>query len=277
MFELPEVLKLAKQMNDELKGKVITSAHLSDESASLLKMGFIHPLPRELEASFKKKTIDSVTGKGKWIFVKLKPEEYLLLGEITGKVLYHSDKETMPKKYHLKLEFADGSFLSVQVSFYGFIKVVKEEDLRVHRYPGKLGVSPIDEKEFTFQKFNDIFNEYGSKIVKYVLLDQTKIAGIGNGYVQDILFKAKIHPKRKAADIHENERKILYTAIKETLNKAIRLGGSEQEYDLFGNLGGHKRILDASMKGKPCPNCGTTIEKLNVLGSSSYICPTCQK
>jgi formamidopyrimidine-DNA glycosylase len=278
MFELPEILKLAKQMNDTLKGKIIASANLNDAtSASLLKMGFIFPSPRELETSLTKKTIDSTIGKGKWIYVKLKPEKYLLLGEISGKVLYHHDKETLPDKYHLKLDFADGSFLTVQVSFYGFIKIVKEEELEAHRYPGKLGVSPVDDKEFTLRKFNDILAEGRSKVVKYVLLEQTKIAGIGNGYLQDILFKAKIHPKRKAADLSEKERIALYNAVKETLNEAIRLGGSEQEIDLYGNLGGYRRILGEHMKGKPCPRCGTPIEKLNVLGSSSYICPSCQK
>lgn len=277
MFELPEILRLAEQMNGELKGKVIVSAHLSDESASLLKMGFIYPQPRELEAILAKKTVDSVTGEGKWLYIKLKPEKYLLLGEISGKILYHRDKKTLPEKYHLKLNFADGSFLTVQVSFYGFIKVFKEEELETQRYPGKLGLSPVDANEFTFQKFSHILDEYGNKIAKYVLLDQTKIAGIGNGYLQDILFKAKIHPKRKIVEISENERRFLYDSICGTLNEAVRLGGSRQEYDLYGNLGGYKRILDANMKGKPCPRCGTAIEKLNVLGSSSYTCPNCQK
>lgn len=277
MLELPEILNLAKQMDQELRGKVIASAHLSDDCASLLKMGFISPPPRELEANLTNKTIDSVVGKGKWLYIRFESRKYLLLGEIGGKILHHQAEDLPPKKYHLKLDFADGSFLTVQISFYGFMKAVKEEELEAHRYPGKLGLSPVDDKEFTFQTFNDILDEESKKIVKYVLLDQRKIAGIGNGYLQDILFKAKIHPKRKASDISENERIHLYRSIRETLKEAIRLGGSESSYDLHGSPGGYKRVLGEHMKGKPCPRCGTTIEKLNVLGSSSYICPSCQR
>lgn len=155
--------------------------------------------------------------------------------------------------------------------------MVKEEELESQRYPGKLGLSPADEKEFTFENFSKILEQGNKKIVKYVLLEQAKIAGIGNGYLQDILFKAKIHPKKKVSDISENEKKNLYNAIKGTLNDAIRLGGSKLEYDLYNKPGGYERILGEHMKDKPCPNCGTTIEKLNVLGSSSYICPSCQK
>lgn len=67
-----------------------------------------------------------------------------------------------------------------------------------------------------------------------------EIAGIGNSYLQGILFKAKIHPKRKVVDISENDRKDLFNAIKEILNEAIRLGEREDEYDLYNKPGGYK-------------------------------------
>ncbi len=275
-IELPEALILARQMNKELKGKIIGRAHLKDY-ASLLRMGFINLEPDDFEARLIKKSIDSVTAKGKWIFVKLKPDMHFLLGEMMGKVLYHSSQNTIPDKYHLRLDFTDNTHLTVRVSFYGFILAVTDNELKKRKYPGNLGLSPIDDKEFTFQAFNDILEESSTKMIKAVLLNQWKIAGIGNGYLQDILFKVKIHPKRKVIDISEKERIDLHNAIKETLNEAIQLGGRETEYDLYNNPGGYKPILDAHMKGKPCPKCGTVIEKLNVLGSSSYICPSCQK
>jgi len=104
-------------MDNELKGKIIERAHLTDECASLIKMGFVYPSPRELEASLTKKTVDSVWAKGKWIYLKLKPENYLLLGELTSRILYHRSGDPLPKKYHLKLDFADNTFLTVQISF----------------------------------------------------------------------------------------------------------------------------------------------------------------
>lgn len=149
--------------------------------------------------------------------------------------------------------------------------------MKERKYPSKLGLSPIDDNEFTFQAFNDILEESSTKMIKAVLLNQWKIAGIGNSYLQGILFKAKIHPKRKVVDISENDRKDLFNAIKEILNEAIRLGEREDEYDLYNKPGGYKKILSKRMKGKPCPKCGTVIKKSNVLGSSSYVCPSCQK
>jgi formamidopyrimidine-DNA glycosylase len=150
-------------------------------------------------------------------------------------------------------------------------------ELEAQRYPGKLGLSPVDEKEFSYQNFCAVLEQGGNKIVKYVLMEQTKIAGIGNGYLQDILFRAKLHPKRKVADLSKTERKTLYNAIRKTLNEAVRRGGGEFEVDLYDQPGRYKRLVGEHMKGKPCPACGTTIEKLSVLGGSVYVCPSCQK
>lgn len=272
--ELPEALTLAGQMNEELKGKVIERAHLSDECGSLIRQGFMNLH----EVSVAEKTIGSVTSQGKWIFVRLEPDMYLLLAlETGGKVLYHPGEDSLPDKYHVRLDFADGSSLTVRILGWGFAKAVKEDEMASQSYPGKLGVSPVDDKEFTFQRFCNILERGGKKSIKQVLLDQRSIAGIGNGYAQDILFKARIHPQRKAVGVSENERIDLYYAIRETLNEAIRLGGREREHDLYDNPGGYRPILGAHMRGKPCPECGTAIEKLSVRGSSSYICPSCQK
>jgi formamidopyrimidine-DNA glycosylase len=274
-LELPEVLTLTEQMNKELKGKRIANAVLKNYD-SLLKMGFIKPKPKELEARLINKTIRSVNGDGKWLFIQLKPEMKLVLGEILGKILYHSSNDTIPPKYNLLLEFEDNTYLTVIINFYGFIMAVNDNELKQLKYPGKLGLSPLDDKKFTFKKFNDILNESEKEIIKAVLLDQRRIAGIGNSYLQDILFRAKIHPKRKAADIDAEERKVLFNAITKTLKKALHLGGRDNEFDLYNKPGEYKPILDKNIKNKPCPECGKKIEKINVLGSSCYLCSACQ-
>ncbi|MFB0509562.1 MAG: DNA-formamidopyrimidine glycosylase family protein [bacterium] len=274
-LELPEVLTIAQQMNKELKGKKIKNAILKNYD-SLLRMGFIKPQPRKLEARLVKKSINSIFGEGKWLFVQLKPEMQLVLGEILGKILFHKTKDTIPPKYNLLLEFENNTFLAVIIYFYGFIMAVSQKELKQLKYPGELGISPLD-KKFTFQKFNEILQESEKEIIKAVLLDQEKIAGIGNSYLQDILFRAKIHPKRKVVDINIGERKALFNAIKKTLKEALKLGGRDCEFDLYNKPGGYKPTLDKNMKDKPCPQCGAKIAKLNVLGSTSYVCLSCQK
>ena len=107
-------------------------------------------------------------------------------------------------------------------------------------------------------------------------ISEPGILGIGNGYLQDILFRAKLHPKRRAIDLAEWERRALYEAIRKTLKQAVDLGGRDTERDLYNRRGGYTRILHAKAKGRPCPECGTLIEKIQYLGGASYFCPSCQ-
>ena len=114
------------------------------------------------------------------------------------------------------------------------------------------------------------------KSIKYFMISKSGISGIGNSYLQDILFKAKIHPKRMVADIDDGECRDLYDAITGTMKEAIELRGRYDERDLYNNPGGYRRILDSKAKGNPCPECGTPIEKIQYLGGASYFCPVCQ-
>ena len=269
MYELPDILVLAQQMDEELKGKTIKDAQFNEKG--------YYNLPKEkFEAALIGRTIESVTGKGKWVYVKLTPEMYLQFGEHTGHVLYHVNEDTVPDEFTLRVDFQDNTVLTIRNFGMSFIRVVKREELGTFKYPGTLGVSPLDE-EFTFEAFVTILDENHNKSLKAILLDQSKIAGMGNGYFQEIIFRAKIHPKRKAGDLSENERKSLYTAMKDVLGQALQLGGKDDTYDLYNNQGGYKKVLGAHALGKPCPQCGALIEKLNISGSTTYMCLSCQK
>lgn len=272
-IELPEAICLARQMNDKLTGKTIARVTLGPVSASLVKQGFIN-LDKVRLAGMK---LGCVSSEGKWLFLKLEPDMYLLFAlETGGKFLYHSDATSLPDKYHVRLEFADGSLLTEHIVGWGWAKALKPEELAQERYPGPLGMSPVD-TDFTLSCLRSILSENSNKVIKYVLMDQRSIAGIGNGYVQEILFKAKLHPKRKVGDITLEESRRLHRAIVKTLNDAIRRGGSQWECDLSGRPGRYERIMGEHMLGHPCPECGTRIEKIAVLGGSSYVCPNCQK
>lgn len=264
--ELPEAVTLARQMNVEIKGKTIEHIHIKDDW-ELRKTGAVI-----LDESVIGKRIGPAYAKGKWIHVALEPGMYLLLApEMGGRILIH---EKLPEDYHVRIDFTD-SYLTIRIHGWGFVRICNESEIDAYRYPGTLGLSPLDD-EFTSERFCTILGAE-NKNVKSILLDQKRIAGIGNGYLQDILFKAKIHPKRKMATLNEDEKENLYNAIKEILIEAIQCGGRNSEYDLYNNPGGYKSVLNTHMKGKPCPVCGTTIERLAVQGSSSYVCPFCQK
>jgi formamidopyrimidine-DNA glycosylase len=273
-LELPEALSLARQMDEALSGKRIDRVHLAEKCASLILQGFMNLH----QVSLTGKRIESVISQGKWIHVRLQPDTILLFAlETGGKLLFHASEASLPEKFHVRLDFDDGTFLTEQIVGWGWARAVRADKLAVHRYPGVQGLSPVDETEFTLQALNKILEQHGGKNLKRVLLDQASIAGIGNGYLQDILFGARLHPKRKAAGLDSGERMALYRAIREILAEAIRLRGRDTEVDLYGNPGGYKAVLDRHMKGQPCPGCGAAIEKLNVSGSSCYVCPACQK
>jgi len=115
--------------------------------------------------------------------------------------------------------------------------------------------------------------------IKSFLLDQKNVAGIGNVYIQDILFKSKLHPNRLVSLLSEKEVSDLYRAIKEVLNYSIQLGGLVYEKDFYGQNGKLtvEKFLVGYKTGKPCPTCKTPIEKIKTGSTSTYICPKCQK
>ena len=109
-----------------------------------------------------------------------------------------------------------------------------------------------------------------------LLTQEQLIPGLGNSIAQDILFRARLHPKHPIDALAAGERKQLYDAIQGVVTEAIAKGGRNDEYDLFGNPGGYQRILDQDAAGQPCPECGTPIEKMQYLGGTCYYCPHCQ-
>lgn len=111
---------------------------------------------------------------------------------------------------------------------------------------------------------------------KAFLATQQRIPGLGNGVLQDILFNARIHPKRKMATLGERELDALFGAVKSTLAEMTAVGGRDTEKDLFGNSGGYKVVLSKNTYADPCPVCGGALVKEAYLGGAVYYCPHCQ-
>jgi formamidopyrimidine-DNA glycosylase len=114
--------------------------------------------------------------------------------------------------------------------------------------------------------------------IKSFLLNQSNIAGIGNAYVHDILFMAKLHPLRRIETLGKAEAQRLAEAIHKGLQPSIRKGGAFYEVNLYGKKGRFKMkdIIIGYREGKPCPVCGRSIEKIKTGSTSSFVCPRCQ-
>lgn len=146
--------------------------------------------------------------------------------------------------------------------WFCYLHLMPENKLGEHKLTARLGVTPLD-KEFTLDFFKQLLSEKRGNI-KNFLLDQKNIAGIGNVYIQDILFNAKLHPKRKIPSLSEMEIEALYKSIKSVLNESIELGGLAYEKDFYGNKGGYgkNKFKIAYKPGEPCPLCQTPVQKI---------------
>jgi len=268
-MELPELTVLGRQMKKEITGKQISEVEVVN--------------PKCLNMSFKQfhkivvgRTINSVETIGKWLFIKLDPDYVLLFNPGMGADIIHFKNDKFPEKYQIKFTLDDKSGFTIRVWWFCYLHLMVENKLEEHKLTSKLSMVPLN-KKFTLDYFKQLIsNKRGN--IKSFLLNQKNIAGIGNVYIQDILFNAKLHPKRKIPSLTDWEIEALYNSIQLVLSESIKLGGLTYEKDFYGNKGGYgaKQFKIAYKPGKPCPNCQTTIQKIKTGSTSSFICPVCQ-
>ncbi len=200
MPELPEIWNLAQQMNETLSGKTIATVDVRQEKCLNLPLDLF-------QQGLENRTLGTTTAKGKWIFTKVSPDQNLLLNLGMGGLVLYLDLEQAKNapRYRLKFVFSDHSALAIDFSWFGYVHLVGS--LAEHAMTASLGPSPLEE-DFTWDCFRQILA--GRKgILKSVLLDQHAISGIGNVYVQDILFRARLHPLRKIPSLDEGEQRRL--------------------------------------------------------------------
>ncbi|MHA1953588.1 MAG: DNA-formamidopyrimidine glycosylase family protein [Candidatus Heimdallarchaeaceae archaeon] len=273
MTELPEAKLITKQINEELSGKQIKSAHFDNYNPKTM---FTNVSEEEFVDLIVTTKIISSYAKAKWLFIEFNSKLILATSpEMGADILYHENETSLPKKYHLKLDFVDGSYFTLKYSGFLLLKLAKAAELEDMKYPGKLGISPID-PQYSFDDFNSLLEGH-KKIIKAALLDDGNLPGVANYYLNDAFYKAKIHPKRKAFSLTNQERKRLFDSIKQVLEEAIKLKGRVERKDLYGTPGKYVRLIGPKNKDSPCSICGTIIEKIAVAGTNNYVCPNCQK
>jgi len=274
-IELPEAKIFAEQMDRALRGKRIKSCQVKDYER-LQKIGMLSKDITSFDQLVNGK-IESVVSRGNAIRVKLDNGMNLLLApEYGGKILYHTREKPCPTKFHLKIDFSDGTMLTVRLTSMGLIHAVNDNALeRTYVFRRDFNpemLSPIDEG-FTFERFSQLVAD-NNRMLKSVLVGKDAVlVGLSNSAFQDIVYRAKLHPKRKASELREDARRALYDAVKHVLQERIRLKGKDQFYDLYGHPGGYEPAMGPHMKQQDCPICGTPIEKLSVGGGHVYLCP----
>jgi formamidopyrimidine-DNA glycosylase len=278
MIEMPEATTISKQMHQTLTGKTISKFWRGNKTHKFL---WLNRPDEEFESILPRLTVGGASSFGRSIYLHL-GDHMLWWSDTGGKLLYHSPGEKLPKNYHLGWAFEDGSALTFAMQMWGGVKLLEASEFD-DKPNEETGVEPLS-LEFTLERLNQMLDEYPEKTSKGVkgFLVATgyaipnHIAGLGNAIVQDILFHARISPKRKIMDIQPGERENLFEAINSTITEAIKLGGRYDEVDHFGNKGGYIRLMDSKTKDTPCTRCGTDIQKISYLGGACYICSVCQ-
>jgi formamidopyrimidine-DNA glycosylase len=192
---------------------------------------------------------------------------------------FHSQREPRPAKHQLLVEFADSTALSAVVQMYGGIVCFTGAEYDNPYYKAALDKPAVLSPAFDQDYFLRLITapDVQKLSLKAFLATQQRIPGLGNGVLQDILFNANQHPKRKVNTLNDKDKEILYQSVVYTLTDMLKYGGRDTEKDLFGKSGGYLAKLSKNTAAKPCPVCGTKIIKEAYMGGSVYYCAGCQK
>lgn len=273
MIEIPEARALANQINEHLTGKKISNV-MTEQSVH--KFAWYHGDPKDYGPLLTGRVITGGEAYGGLVEINA-GQVTILVGDGVN-LRYHDAGAAGPKKHQLLLEFEDGSALSASVQMYGGIWCFPVDTFKNPYYlVAKEKPSPLTH-EFDRPYFSRILEAEGcGKLsTKAFLVTEQRIPGLGNGVLQDILWNARLHPRRKMNSLEEYEIENLFAALKETLKKMSELRGRDTEKDLFGNAGGYRTVMSKNNQEAICPQCGKDITKENYLGGSIYYCSACQ-
>lgn len=273
MIEIPESHTIGIQATGVLRGRKVSEVV---PPAALHKFAWYNGDPVLYHGLLAGREIASARGSGSFVELAFEGDARLVVSDGTN-MRYYAPGELRPEKHQLLIGMDDGSFLVFTVAMYGGIYVLEGEYDNPYYRAGMEKPSPLS-KDFDEVYFESIFKSVQKDIsAKALLATEQRIPGLGNGVLQDILFRAKISPRRKMSAFRDGARERLFRAVNKTLAEMSAKGGRDTEKDLYGNPGGYKTVLSKNTYMQPCPDCGGVIRKEAYLGGSVYYCARCQE
>jgi len=273
MLELPEAKVIAAQLLETVCNKPIKDVTMK---GSPHKFAFYVGDPADYATFFVGRSFDAASSYGGQ--VELRAGEYRLVFNDGVNLRYNEKPSDYPAKHQMLIVFADKSALSASVQMYGGLMGFREGEYdNPYRKVAMEKPSPLSEA-FSEVYFSEILSD--AKVqklsLKAALATEQRIPGIGNGVLQDILWAAKLHPKRKTSTLTAEDTARLYNTLRELLQQMVSDGGRDTEKDLFGRLGRYVARMSKLHIDGGCPVCGASIRKEAYMGGSIYFCPTCQ-
>ena len=270
MPELPEVETVVRDLRPLVLGRTIETVRVGRNK---LRTPWKPAWTRQVTGQ----RVDAIDRRGKWILFRLSAGATLLLHlGMTGQLTVHAESEPLADHTHLRFAFDDRRELRFRdIRRFGSATYFPSPAALEPYLNARLGPEPFDlDPAYWFEALQGTIRS-----VKAVLLDQTVLAGVGNIYADEALFRARVHPGRRANTITPAQSEALRQAVAEVLTQAIASRGSTiRDYVGGSGLKGQYQQTFAvyGRTGEPCPGCGTAITVARIAGRSSHHCRRCQ-
>lgn len=272
MPELPEVEIIKKGLQEKIVGRKII-----DVVYDAPKM--LQPNPKTVLAAVIGTKIVKVDRRAKLILIYLSNGNILVIHlKLTGRLIVRRKKASSDDWQHVVFKFDEDELRFCDLRKFGFVRLVIDEK-ELGGILSEFGPEPLT-SEFTKEKLGEILGKT-TKPVKIALIDQAKIAGVGNIYANEALFWAGIHPGVKSNRLSDDQIASLYGALNKVLKEGIKYRGATENdrafRDIEGNPGSFQEHFAVYQReGEKCVKCGTKVERIKLGGRGTFFCPKCQ-
>lgn len=268
MPELPEVETIRRDLQKKIVSKTFQHVRVNDP--------FILRTPqKDFILGIQHQSVVDIVRRGKALLIQLSNQSYLMVQlMMTGQLVVDGKAN---KHSHVQFEFTDGTrLLYNDQRKFGQLRLLG--DFSESKHLLSLGPEPLEgnfHPKYIFDK-----SRYSKRPIKNLLLDHTFVAGVGNIYACEILFRCGINPKRQSGKITQAQAKAIYEQTIQVLREAIKnRGSSMRNYrDASGEKGQFNKLIQVyARQGEPCLRCKTVIKRIIQAGRSTFYCPQCQK
>ena len=272
MPELPEVETVRRGLEKLILGKKISNIEI--HYPKMIKTDL-----EQFQKEMPGQVIQTMGRRGKYLLFYLSNKVLISHLRMEGKYFYYPDQVPERKHAHVFIHFEDGGTLVYEdVRKFGTMELLAPELLDSDFISKKLGPEP-SEQDFDLESLKLALKK-SKKPIKPHLLDQTLVAGLGNIYVDEVLWRAKVHPSRTSNSLTTQEARKVHDETINVLGQAVEKGGSTiRTYtNAFGEDGTMQELHQVYDKaGQACSRCGTSIEKIQLGGRGTHFCPNCQR
>ncbi|MFS9241257.1 DNA-formamidopyrimidine glycosylase [Streptococcus infantis] len=272
MPELPEVETVRRGLEKLILGKKIVS--LDIRYSKMIKTDL-----DQFQKELPDQVVKSMGRRGKYLLFYLTNKVLISHLRMEGKYFYYPDQIPERKHAHVLIHFEDGGTLVYEdVRKFGTMELLAPELLDAYFVSKKLGPEPT-EQDFDLEIFRGALKK-SKKPIKSHLLDQTLVAGLGNIYVDEVLWRAKVHPASPSQSLTRAEATAIHEQTIEVLGQAVEKGGSTirtytNAFGEDGTMQDFHQVYDKA--GQACSRCGSIIEKIQLGGRGTHFCPKCQR